>query len=595
MFGGLTARVGSTEDPSEVGVGMAKQERTVDELVRMIERGDLALPEMQREYVWRSTRVRDLLDSLYRGYPSGVILTWQTASGVARNEFAVATATDGAARPMLLLDGQQRLTSLSAVIRGELVTVRGRKKPIDILFNLDHPEDVGLITEVFEDGGEGDDDPDDDLDSEESDLQARMRMRTFVVASKALAALPNWVSVTEVMKSSSDSPFLKKAGVTDFEHPDFEKYTSRLQRLRSIKDYSYRMDVLEDSMSYEEVTEIFVRVNSLGAKLRSSDLALAQITARWPGSLARFREFQEACDDDGFELDLGTHLRMLTALLTHQSRFATVGSFKRDTLEAGWGRAKKAMTHAINFAKANAGIQSPALLSSPFALIALGYWADKRAFAPSSEEADAMRRWLLTANAKGRWSRGSSETILDQDLAVLRDGGGPAQLTDRLLAQVGRLNVTPEDLEGRTSRSALFKTMFLAFAEDGASDWSTKLAISVKHSGAQDRLQFHHIFPKAYMAQHGGGLKHGQIDDIANLAFIGGSTNNRISDTAPSDYLAKLAALPDSPLPAQQVPTDAALYAPDRFADFLAARRRLISDRLNGFLAGTRTVGGSAA
>ncbi len=74
---------------------MAKQERTVHELVNMIERREQALPEMQREYVWHGTRVRDLLDSLYRGYPCGVILTWQTASEVAQNGFAVAGKTPG--------------------------------------------------------------------------------------------------------------------------------------------------------------------------------------------------------------------------------------------------------------------------------------------------------------------------------------------------------------------------------------------------------------------------------------------------------------------------------------------------------------------
>lgn len=553
----------------------------------MIERRELALPEMQREYVWRGTRVRDLLDSLYRGYPSGVILTWQTSSDVAHNDFAVATAHNTVSKPMLLLDGQQRLTSLSAVIRGEHINVRGRKRPIDILFNLDHPEDIALITEVFENGDDEDDQQSDreSEDSEEVDLQARMRMRTFVVASKAMAGLPTWVSVTEVMKDPSDVAFLEKAGVTDLKDPNYQKYTTRLKNLRAIKDYVYRMDVLEDSLSYEEVTEIFVRVNSLGAKLRSSDLALAQITARWPGSLAKFRDFQQECEKLGFDLDIGTHLRMLIALLTNQSRFKTAGSISREQLEAGWKRARRAMQFAINFTQANAGINSPTLLSSPFALIALGYWADARGFAPSQEESQGIRRWLLLANAKGRWSRGSSETLLDQDLAAIRDGGGHQQLLDRLTLQVGRLDIQAVDLEGRTSRSSLFKTMFLAFAEDGAKDWTSQLAISVKHAGAQDKLQFHHIFPKAYLRDHGPGYKTSQVDDIANLAFICGSTNLKISAKAPSDYLTKLSSRADHPLEAQQVPLDTTMYEPDAFLQFLAARRELIAARLNEFLA----------
>ena len=88
-------------------------------------KGELRLPEMQRRYVWPATRVRDLLDSLYRGYPSGAILMWDTDADVALQDMAITQATANV-RPRLLLDGQQRLTSLSAVLRGEPVTVKGR-------------------------------------------------------------------------------------------------------------------------------------------------------------------------------------------------------------------------------------------------------------------------------------------------------------------------------------------------------------------------------------------------------------------------------------------------------------------------------------
>ena len=100
---------------------MAKAEATVEELVGMIERGELRLPEMQRRYVWRSTRVRDLLDSIYRGYPSGAILLWETDEKVPLQDFAVTQEGNPYQSTRLLLDGQQRLTSLSAVIRGDPV------------------------------------------------------------------------------------------------------------------------------------------------------------------------------------------------------------------------------------------------------------------------------------------------------------------------------------------------------------------------------------------------------------------------------------------------------------------------------------------
>ena len=131
---------------------MRKIDTTVKDLVGMIARGELRLPEMQRRYVWRSTRVRDLLDSLYRGYPSGSILVWETEVERPVHDMAVPQEESPFMGHKLLLDGQQRLTSLSAVIRGEPVTVRGRKKPIDILFNLEHPEGPPQeLVEVLED------------------------------------------------------------------------------------------------------------------------------------------------------------------------------------------------------------------------------------------------------------------------------------------------------------------------------------------------------------------------------------------------------------------------------------------------------------
>src|SRR5204863_2562107 len=157
----------------------------------------------------------------------------------------------------------------------------------------------------------------------------------------------------------------------------------------------------------------------------------------------------------------------------------------------------------------------------------------KRDYQLDSDDAGRVRSWLLLANAKGRYSRGSSETLLDQDLSILRQGGGVEELVDRLRQQVGRLDIAPEELEGRNQRSALFKTMFLAFRAAGAKDWRSQVAIALDHSGAQHKLQFHHIFPKAVLKSGYAGR---EADDIANLCFIAGKTNRQISDKPPVQY-----------------------------------------------------------
>jgi hypothetical protein len=572
---------------------MAKSEATVEELVSMIQRGELRLPEMQRRYVWRATRVRDLLDSLYRNYPSGAILLWETDEDVPLQEFAVTQQANPYASTRLLLDGQQRLTSLSAVIRGEAVKVRNRVRPIELLFNLEHPEELSVVTEVHEDGGEEDDDlVEDEADSTEDELQRRFDRMTFVVATRKLAALPHWVKVSEVFKTNEDAPFLQRAGIEKITDPRYTMYSQRLARLRGIRKYMYRMDVLERSMSYDEVTEIFVRVNSLGAKLRSSDLALAQITAKWRGSLKVFQDFQTKCAKAGFDLDLGIHLKNLVAFATGQSRFLTVGSLPLETLQSAWGDCRRGIEFAINFLKSNCGIDGPVLLSSPFIVVSLAYYGHKQNYQITSAESERLRYWVLVANAKGRYSRGSSETLLDQDLATIREGSLADALVDRLRLQVGRLDVRPEELVGRNQRSALFKTMFLAFRHDGAKDWHSNIAIALDHSGSQHRLQFHHVFPKSVLTKAGHTTR--EADDIANLAFIAGKTNQKISDTPPSEYVKNLRdTVGAETFRAQCIPMEDELLEPANYDAFLVHRRELIADRLNAFL-GANGHGGTA-
>lgn len=556
---------------------MGKSEYKVSELVAKIERGELQLPEMQRKYVWTSTKVRDLLDSLYRGYPSGVILTWQPATRVETQDFAVATRSEASGTPLLLLDGQQRLTSLSAVLRGEPVQVRSRKRPVEILFNLDHPDELTFITEVDE--SSVDDNGFEDTDDVEDDLIARANRRAFVVSSNQVLALQNWVRVTDVF-TKNDGEILQKAGVSGFNDPMYERYSARLKQLRAIAEYEYRVDILEPTKSYEEVTEIFVRVNSLGAKLRSSDLALAQITAKWNGSLALFTAYQTTVAKEGFDLDLGIHLRALVAVITGQSRFLTVSSLTKQDLEDGWGRTKRAMYFAINYVKSNFQIDSPTLLSSPFLLVAVAYWGHQRDFRVSEEDAATIRKWFLVANAKGRYSHGSSESLLDQDLAAIRAGGGE-QLIQRLVQQVGRLDFTPADLLGRTSRSGVFKTMFLMFRAAGVRDWATNLQISPKHSGTADKIEFHHIFPKAYLKQFRSDLDARKVDDIINLAFIGSKTNKEIRDRAPRDYVGEY---PPERLAAQLICFDDNIDVADEFELFVERRRKVLARQLNMFL-----------
>lgn len=566
---------------------MPKVDISVADLVSLIQRGELRLPEMQRRYVWRATRVRDLLDSLYRGYPSGGILVWETDEQQPSRDLSVAQNASPFTGHKLLLDGQQRLTSLSAVLRGEMVEVRGKKRFIDILFNLDHPDSLAETTEVDEDEESVLSDEEEAADEETADestpsIQERLKTATFVVSSKAMAAQPHWVSVSTIFKSAGDGEILRNAGVTDFTDPRYEKYVARLRRLREVQNYQYVMHVLERTLSYEEVAEIFVRVNSLGMKLRGSDLALAQITARWPDSLKLFEEFQAECEEGWFTFDLGLLVRAAVVFASDQSRFRSVARIPVEKLQVGWEQAKRGIQYAMNFLRTNAGIEDESLLSSPLYVLTIAYFAEKCGGHPSAAESRLLRYWLLVANAKGRYSRGSSETLLDEDLVTIRKAGLVQGLVDRLRQQFGRLDFDVNDIAGKNARSPVFSLVFLALRAAGARDWLSGLEISLTHQGRLHYIQYHHIFPKARLR---GRFEQREINEIANLAFIGGGTNRSISARLPKEYLPSIVERQgDTALTSQCVPTDRALQDLDRYRDFLAIRRDALTRALNAFV-----------
>ncbi len=569
---------------------MQQQNIPIGTLVDMYKRGELRLPEIQRHYVWRGTRVRDLLDSLYRGYPSGSILMWETDEPVPTRDFAIVQETNAFAGRKLLLDGQQRLTSLTAVLNGVPVQVRGRKRPIDILFNLDHPD--GPPVDVVE--VESDEDsavtPDDELtdDSDETEdgdqgLQEKLNRRTFVVSARNLLAQPQWVSVSEVFANSNDAEILEKAGIESFKDPRFQKYSDRLKKLRAIKDYQYVVHVLERSMSYEEVTEIFVRVNSLGAKLRSSDLALAQITSRWPNLLKQLEEFQEECEQSSFTVDLGQLIRAIVVFATRQCLFRTVASTSVEKLKEGWEDAKEGLRFAINFLRSNAGIEDESLLSSPMFIHVLAAVSRKKDNKLTAEEQNTLLHWLLVANARGRYSRGSTESLLNEDLAIVFRSGNLAALMEPVKRQFGRLHVEPNDLAGRGVNSPLFSLAYLALKASGAKDWYSGLGLSLTHQGKLHFIQWHHIIPKSLVKEQ--GFETGEVNEIANMAFITGQTNRRISNKDATGYLADVVAKQgEEALKSQCVPTDPSLWATERYRDFLKVRREALAERMNAFI-----------
>ena len=562
-------------------------------LVQYIKENRMKLPEMQRDYVWKSTQVRDLLDSLYRKYPSGTILRWATTERVPTREFAIDQQEDKTYLSYyLLLDGQQRLTSLSSVLKGEEVKVRDHKRPIDIYFNLDHPDKLQNLTKVSTD----DDNTGTTEDEEEAQVNKlnEFNERTFIVSNPLVRNQPNWISVTEAFRRQYElfeevrERIDSMSNLSDEEKKaKRQKWSKRYQNLLKIEEYDFQVCELPASLSYEEVTEIFVRVNSSGTKLKGSDLALAQITSKWrssadeKGALKEFEALVTECQKFGWEVSIGIIVRALVSILTGQSRFKVVGEMTKEELQSGWKQTRKSFVSTIDYMKNTLGLENEEMLSSPYFMVLLAFLHDKKNYTLTDEENSLIKKWFLIANAKGRYSRGSSESMLDQDLFAVKNDNLTG-LLDNLQAQFGRLDFTSSDFENKTTNSGIFKTMFTLMRYYGALDWSTKQLLSMNNLAIRNQIEYHHIFPQNFLKDT---YDKKEIYDIANFTFIVKRTNVLISDEDPAKYLPiVLDQCGEENFKKHCIPTDRELWQIDRYKDFIQERRRLLLEMVNNYL-----------
>jgi len=563
---------------------MPKVDISVRELVDKVKHKDLRLPEMQRRYVWTATRVRDLLDSLYRGYPSGTILVWETDDSIETRDLAIApTENPTTSQKLLLLDGQQRITSLASVLSGEPVMVRGRRRPIDILFNLEHPEGVPTDDVEFDDDYSASVEDVEDEEDSERDVQEELNKRTFVVSTRSLLNDPVWVSVSSIFKKS-DSELLRPLNINS-DDPRWDKYSKRLSKIRDIANYMYVMQVLERDKSYEEVTEIFVRVNSLGIKLRGSDLAMAQITSKWKGFMGLMEEFAEKFNGNGdYILETGLPVRALAVFATKQSRFKTIGRLSKDKLEEAWEIAKQGLEFANNFLSSNADIDNLEYLSSPFLLIPIAVYYTLKDGNISAEEEKKLLKWFYNAHMRGHYSMGSSESILDADLNILFKKESIDDLINQLHLHVKKFVLDDSDIAGKGIRSPFFSMMYFVMRQTGVKDWITGLKLSEQHMGNAHAIQYHHIFPKSLLRDANFDKK--EINEIANMAFIGGKTNRKILNKEPAVYLEKevIAKGREEDLKSQLIPIDRKLWEINKYQNFLSWRRDKIVVEINKFM-----------
>jgi len=495
----------------------------VSSLVEMVTSKALELPEIQRAYVWYRPQVRDLLDSLYRGYPIASVLIWQTEDGPpARPLDGPASQAMSLQSVKFLLDGQQRLTSL---------------------------------TRLLADG--------------EPDVRFNVETEDFQLVNPATRRDPRWVPASEVLRKGAVHVAIDRGML---QRPDAQEVLERLSRLERLKGSLVPVHVLK-GFDYEEVTEIFVRVNSKGTRLRQAELAIARLAFRLPGMVTEeLKAFEESLDAIGYDIDLRFLVRCLTAVATGQSRFERLGTVLEPALSDAWNKTRAATEHFLNLLKSNLGIESMAWLPSINAMVVPVAYLARRG--RRGVEAGERLRWFLLASTWQRYA-GSIETALDQDLRTLTDDKPFGTLIERIRQAVGRLNVEPTDLDDAGVQSPFFLTSYLACRHLGATDWWTGVKLNSTNLGTAHSLELHHVFPRAVVSDR---YPRRDVNELANMAFLSLAANREIGKKEPREYLPTV---PDERLRQQLIPMDRSLWSADRFQEFLAARRELLARAIN--------------
>ena len=517
---------------------------SLESLLSQIDSGSMLLPEFQRGYVWNRDQVRGLLRSLYLGYPVGGLLVWETETkpeDIRGTEEVYGNRT-------LLLDGQQRLTSLYGVIKG--------KAPK--FFEGDANAFTGLRFNVEDQNFE------------------------FYTPAK-MKGDPTWVDVTKLFAHDGIKPFIEE--FKDPKYADkFSEYLARLADLANIVKREFHLEkIVGADKTTEVVVDIFNRVNSGGTKLSKGDLALAKISAKSPETRGQMRADLKVWETNGFDFNLDWYLRNINAVATEKSQFVHLDDISIIDFDKSLKLATKYIDTLLNLIASRLGLDHARVLMARFALpvLALHLHRNGGKF-PTKEEADKALYWYIHAGLWGRFA-GSTESTLALDYEILKKSGLDGLIYEIERVRGGNLEISSNDFKVNSMGSRFYPLLYLLTRVGSAQDLLTGVALQKQLLGSLSSLQVHHIFPKKVLKDF--GYRRGDINAVANFCFLTQQSNLEISKREPKDYfkqVIKQAGI--EALESQWIPTDKKLWEIENYHKFLEARRELLADASNKFL-----------
>lgn len=461
-------------------------------LLSDVERGNIKIPVFQRQYIWNDEQIISLLDSIYRGYPVGSLLMWSTKEELKheRNVGGFSLPETPEDYPVnYILDGQQRLTTLYGVFHSDGNTA---DPELADRFNICYLPDEDTFTHHLSSGG-----------------KAKIHLNSILDTTRLLAELPKF----------NDEQKAKIAKLTE-----------------SFKDYEFPVVTIKER-SNKEVCSIFQRINSSGTALSNLELLTAWTWSDQFDLRSEIDDLLEILADKGYEqIDQPLLMRMLASLTCNSIDSDELVDVDPVALVDGMRRLKIAVMAAVDFLEGQLKVKNVVFLPFPIMLIPIvNFYA--LITRPNALQLTQLRKWFWQCSLTLRYKAGTNRLVLE-DLNKIRrismgesplDSGYPLVKSD-LFDSTWRINSTA----AKAALCLMAQLKPRSFLTGSEVDLGTVLS-------AYNARQFHHIYPKAYLAAQGISFHAANV--ISNICFLSASENNSISDKDPADYFRDI---PDS-------------------------------------------------
>lgn len=534
---------------------------TVGEVVQWASQGMLDIPEFQRDFVWKPQDVKRLADSLYRDYPIGSFLLWETPLHQHPRNIWGENATPDPEyprknkKPLWIVDGQQRITALCLLLGKRPSWWRDQKswnefaKQFDVWFTI----------------------PKNDQDAEVE----------FAFPNPTHTDTRGWFSLRSFLNGEEREETIVKNISSGFE--DRQIIYAELQKLRSIVDRKISCTITKHAL--DDVAEIFTRLNQAGKRVKEADVVLALAGVHNPRWISeKFLPFRKDLEQQGWKLETGVIIRTLTCIGEGRADLSKVRKsfWMPKNMDKNWDKTKSVIKEVLKKLRAY-GIASNEVLPSTNSLIPLFVlhcrWRRKRGYSFCK-----ALHWFLLANKVGRYS-GSAITRINEDVKAIRESKNFDEALEKLYKHFRSEDkrIYPDDFQGRydTADNRFFRLMlYMVLFHRRACDWDTENEIKKFLYNSEE---LHHIYPRDILKRE--GVEDAQINSLANITVLEKETNKKISNQKPSEYLKRVK---KQHLEAHCVPTTCSRRVPlrDEYDMFLRKRSQLLARFANELLKG---------